>query len=146
MNEIRESLLAVNMVSLAAARQSLKHYADYIRSAYLDKPGFVERLDLLDESPEKYWSKMKKCKKCEKQLPDGYKRNMCENCIGKKAKKVRSLLEVALSVALVIGGTMVKIATKGRTDPPKGRCVKFYVKSYHQENDMYYREIFTFSP
>lgn len=69
MNEIRESLLAVNMVSLAAAmayqemgepsaaRQSLKYYADYIRSAYLDKPGFVERLDLLDESPENYWSK-----------------------------------------------------------------------------------------
>lgn len=69
MNEIRESLNAVNMVSLAAAmayqemgesdaaRLSLQYYAGYIRNTYLDKPGFVERLDLLDESPENYWSK-----------------------------------------------------------------------------------------
>jgi hypothetical protein len=69
MDEIRESLCAVNMVSLAAAmafqelgetdaaRQSLQYYAGFIRNVYLDKPGFVERLDLLDESPENYWSK-----------------------------------------------------------------------------------------
>ncbi len=69
MKEIRESLFTVNMVSLAAAmayqelgeanaaRQSLQYYAGYIHSAYLDKPGFVERLDLLDDSPDNYWSK-----------------------------------------------------------------------------------------
>lgn len=69
MDEIRESLCAVNMVSLAAAmafqelgepdaaRQSLQYYAGFIRNTYLDNPGFVERLDLLDESPENYWSK-----------------------------------------------------------------------------------------
>lgn len=69
MAEIRESLCAVNMVSLAevmayqelgepeAARQSLLHYANYIEKAYLGSKGFVQRLDMLDPSPENYWSK-----------------------------------------------------------------------------------------
>ena len=60
MNEIRESLSAVNMVSLAeamayqemgenaAARQSLQYYASYIEKAYLSTKGLVERLDLID--------------------------------------------------------------------------------------------------
>ena len=68
MNEIRESLCAVNMVSLAeamayqemgeteAAYRSLQYYADYIQSTYLDSKGFVERLDLIDPSPKNYWS------------------------------------------------------------------------------------------
>lgn len=70
MNEIRESLCAVNMVSLAealayqelgendAARKSLTYYAEFIRKTYLKTPGLVERLDLMDPSPENYWSKM----------------------------------------------------------------------------------------
>lgn len=62
---------------------------------------------------------MKTCKKCGKQLPDGYKRNMCENCIGKKAKVVKNSLKAALSVVVVIGGTIVTIATKGRINPTK---------------------------
>ncbi len=69
MNEIRESLCAVNMVSLAeamaylemgeseAARQSLRYYAGYIQKTYLETKGLVERLDLIDPSPENYWSK-----------------------------------------------------------------------------------------
>lgn len=69
MNEIRESLCAVNMVSLAeamayqemgeseAARQSLQYYAGYIQKTYLETKGLVERLDLIDLSPENYWSK-----------------------------------------------------------------------------------------
>ena len=68
MDEIRESLCAVNMVSLAeamayqelgeteAAKISLKHYAQFIDKTYLSSPGFVERLDMLDSSPENYWS------------------------------------------------------------------------------------------
>ena len=68
MNEIRESLLAVNMVSLCeaiayqqlgennAAKQSLQYYADYLQKAYLSVPNFVKRLDLLDSSPTNYWS------------------------------------------------------------------------------------------
>ena len=69
MNEIRESLSAVNMVSLAeamayqemdenaAARRSLQYYAGYIEKSYLSTKGHVERLDLIDPAPENYWTK-----------------------------------------------------------------------------------------
>lgn len=69
MNEIRESLSVVNMVSLAeamayqemgenaAAMKSLQYYARYIEKAYLSPAGLVERLDLIDPTPENYWSK-----------------------------------------------------------------------------------------
>lgn len=69
MNEIRESLCAVNMVSLAeaiayqelgedsAARKSLAYYGEFVQKTYLAVPGLVERLDLIDPSPENYWSK-----------------------------------------------------------------------------------------
>ena len=69
MNEIRESICAVNMVSLSeaiayqeigehrAAQQSLKYYAEYIQKAYLQSKGLLKRLDLIDPSPENYWSK-----------------------------------------------------------------------------------------
>lgn len=69
MNEIRESLSAVNMVSLAeamayqelgesaAACQSLQYYAGYLQKAYLTTDGLVQRLDSVDPSPENYWSK-----------------------------------------------------------------------------------------
>lgn len=68
MNEIRESLYAVNMVSLSeaiayqemgeteAAQQSLKYYAGYIQKTYLSQKGLTERLDLVDPSPQNYWS------------------------------------------------------------------------------------------
>lgn len=69
MNEIRENLCAVNMVSLAeaiayqemgeneAARKSLTYYSEFINETYLAVPGLVERLNLIDPSPENYWSK-----------------------------------------------------------------------------------------
>ena len=69
-NEIRESLKAVNMVSLVealayqelgeeiAAKKSLQHYANYIEKAYLSADGLVERLDLIDPSETDYWSKL----------------------------------------------------------------------------------------
>lgn len=68
MNEIRESLYAVNMVSLSeaiayqelgeteAARVSLQYYAGYIQKTYLETKGLVQRLDSIDPSPESYWS------------------------------------------------------------------------------------------
>lgn len=67
--EIRDSLSALNMVSLTeamayqemgeitSAQLSLQYYADYIHSTYLEAPGLVERLDMIDPSPENYWSK-----------------------------------------------------------------------------------------
>lgn len=69
MNEIRESLSTINMVSLAeamayqemgenaAARQSLQYYAGYIEKSYLSTKGLVERLDLIDKASENYWTK-----------------------------------------------------------------------------------------
>lgn len=69
MNEIRESLSAVNMVSLAeamayqemgenaATRQSLQYYAGYIEKSYLSTKRLVERLDLIDPASENYWTK-----------------------------------------------------------------------------------------
>lgn len=69
MNEIRGSLSALNMVSLVeamafqemgettSAQLSLQYYADYIQHTYLEIPGLVERLDMIDPSPENYWSK-----------------------------------------------------------------------------------------
>lgn len=68
-NEIRESLNAVNMVSLTeaiayqelgekeAARQSLEYYSGYLEKAYLNTEGLLERLDLIDPSPTQYWTK-----------------------------------------------------------------------------------------
>ncbi len=69
MVEIRESLCALNMVSLAeamayqemgeteSAQLSLQYYAGYIQQTYLVTPGLVDRLDMIDPSPENYWSK-----------------------------------------------------------------------------------------
>ena len=68
MGEIRESLCAINMVSLTeamayqemgeneAAQQSLRYYAAYIQDIYLSDMKFVQRLDLLDPATENYWS------------------------------------------------------------------------------------------
>lgn len=67
-SEIRESLNAVNLVSLTealayqelgevdAARTSLDYFAKYIDNTYLDKPGLIQRLDMVDPSPDNYWS------------------------------------------------------------------------------------------
>ncbi|MBE5940310.1 MAG: hypothetical protein E7266_07920 [Lachnospiraceae bacterium] len=69
MNEIRESLCAVNMVSLVeamayqemgeydAAKQSLEYYARFISDTYFADPDLINRLDMIDPSPENYWSK-----------------------------------------------------------------------------------------
>lgn len=69
MSEIRESLCAVSMVSFAeamayqelgeqeAARKSLTYYARFIEDTYTSVPGLVERLDMIDPSPENYWTK-----------------------------------------------------------------------------------------
>lgn len=87
MNEIRESLNAVNMVSLAeamayqelgessAARQSLQYYAEYIEKSYLSATGLVERLDSIDPSPENYWTKT---------LPDIRKKIQALPCVEEK--------------------------------------------------------------
>ena len=68
-SEIRESLCAINMVSLTgamayqelgeieSAKKSLTYYADFIENTYIAVPNFVQRLDMIDPAKEKYWSK-----------------------------------------------------------------------------------------
>lgn len=68
-NEIRDGLSAVNLVSLSAAiayaelgeekaaQKSLEYFGDFINQTYLAIPGLVERLDVLDPSPTNYWTK-----------------------------------------------------------------------------------------
>ena len=67
-NEVRASLEAVNMVSLAeamayqemgefeAAQKCLGYYATFLFETYLESEGFVQRLDMIDKSPQNYWS------------------------------------------------------------------------------------------
>lgn len=67
-NQIRESLNTVNMVSLVeaiayqemgednAAKKSLEYYASFIKNNYLSNNNLLERLDLLDSSPQNYWT------------------------------------------------------------------------------------------
>lgn len=68
LEEMRENLYAVNLVSLTeamayqemgeteVAQVSLQYYAKYIQQTYLDLPDFVQRLDMIDPLPECYWS------------------------------------------------------------------------------------------
>lgn len=63
----------------------------------------------------------RKCKnkKCQRPLPDGYKHKYCENCRNEQAKHFKDACKVALGVAVMIGGTAVTIATKGKIKPTK---------------------------
>lgn len=68
MNQIRQSLMAVNAISVIeamayqqlgemdAARLSLCYYAKYLQDNYLSTEGFVQRLDLIDVSPVNFYS------------------------------------------------------------------------------------------
>lgn len=68
MSQIRESLIAINLVSMTealayqemgeyeSARQSLIYYSEYLNQSYLSTENFVERLDSIDPSPDNYWS------------------------------------------------------------------------------------------
>lgn len=58
----------------------------------------------------------KKCKnkKCQRILPEGYKHKYCENCRNEQAQRVKNFGKGALGIAVVIGGTIVTVATKGK--------------------------------
>ena len=57
MVSLSEAIAYQEMGEPEAAQQSLKYYAEYIKKTYLGTKGLVERLDLIDPSPENYWSK-----------------------------------------------------------------------------------------
>ena len=101
MNEIRESLCAINMVSIAevmayyelgeyeSARMSLNYYSKYIDDTYMSVPGLVERLDSIDPAPENYWTKLlPEISKKIKMLPTMYDTKAIEvgNSRGRKNK------------------------------------------------------------
>lgn len=93
-NEIREGLSAVNIVSLSAAlaynelgeekaaQKSLEYFANFINNTYLTTPYLVERLDLLDPSPTSYWSEeLPKIKTTILELPNNLKEIETEELI-----------------------------------------------------------------
>ena len=99
-SEIRQSLCAVNMVSFAeamayqelgeheAARKSLTYYAGFIDDTYVSVPGLVERLDLIDPSPENYWSKtLPDISKKIQALPSAPDPKLLETKRGRRKKK-----------------------------------------------------------
>lgn len=89
--ELRESMNALNMISLTeaiayqelgeqtAANISLQYYSDYINTTYLSNMKFIERLDSLNPSPKKYWSTILPniCKEIEK-LNSGEEKKLLE--------------------------------------------------------------------
>ena len=54
----------------------------------------------------------KKCKskKCQRILPEGYKHKYCENCMGKKAGVVKTVVKGAVA----LGGMALFVVTKGK--------------------------------
>ena len=59
---------------------------------------------------------VKKCKKCEKELPDGYKGNKCEACKSEEAHMLKKILGIAggLMGAVIIGAKPIaKFIKKG---------------------------------
>lgn len=68
MEEIRENFSVSNMVSLVealayqelgevdAAKMSLAYHEEFIQKTYIDEPGLIQRLDMMDPLPDGYWS------------------------------------------------------------------------------------------
>lgn len=63
--------------------------------------------------------KICKNKKCQRPLPEGYKHKYCESCRNSRAKHFKDGCKGALGVAVMIGGTAITIATKGKINPNK---------------------------
>lgn len=60
----------------------------------------------------------KKCKnkKCQRTLSEGYKHKYCENCRNEQVKRIKDTGKAALSVVALVGGTALKMATKGKNN------------------------------
>ena len=53
---LAEAIAYQEMGETEAAKVSLEYYAKFIQRTYLETKGFVERLDMIDPSPENYWT------------------------------------------------------------------------------------------
>ncbi len=61
----------------------------------------------------------KKCKKCQRTLPESYKHKYCQNCLNEKAKHFKDASKGILGALVMVGGTVVAIATKGKINLTK---------------------------
>ena len=61
----------------------------------------------------------RKCKKCQRILPEGYKHNYCEHCRGEQATRFKDGCKKALSVAVFLGGVVVTAITSKKIFPSK---------------------------
>ena len=61
----------------------------------------------------------KKCKKCGRPLPDNYGHKKCENCRNQDIKALKDKGKAVLGVGILVGGTVISIATKGKITPPE---------------------------
>lgn len=53
----------------------------------------------------------RKCKKCQRILPEGYKHKYCEHCRGKRAMHFKKGCKTAFGIAVLIGGAVVTAIT-----------------------------------
>lgn len=61
----------------------------------------------------------KKCKKCQRILPDGYKHKYCENCQNEQVEHFKNNCKGIASIAIMIAGPVITIATKGKINLTK---------------------------
>lgn len=60
----------------------------------------------------------KKCKtkKCMRSLPETYNHKYCEHCRNEQVKKVKDVGTAILGICLFVGGTVVAVISKDKTD------------------------------
>lgn len=61
----------------------------------------------------------KVCKKCQKQLPEGYKHKKCESCRNAQVQGVKNGLKSAVGAASAVVSIVVVVASKGKYNPKK---------------------------
>ena len=55
---------------------------------------------------------VKRCKKCNRYLPEGYKHKYCENCRNEKIKKIKDGGKVVLGLIVLVGEATIGIVGK----------------------------------
>ncbi len=56
------------------------------------------------------------CKKCGKPLPEGYKKRLCEGCIGKRVDWGKKAGTAVIGIGAAISTVLIAIANKGNKD------------------------------
>lgn len=61
----------------------------------------------------------RKCKNCQRILPEGYKHKYCEHCRGERAMRFKDGCKKAFGVAVLLGGALVTVITSEKIAPKK---------------------------